>query len=61
MQPDIKKNFEEAACGKGGKQEKPAKCGENAIKSVHPDEDVHEASEESFPASDPPGSHIFTH
>jgi hypothetical protein len=37
-----------------------APLGEREVPGSHPDKDVQEASEESFPASDPPGSHTFT-
>ncbi|MEZ0224910.1 MAG: hypothetical protein ACAH83_10175 [Alphaproteobacteria bacterium] len=36
-----------------------APLGEKKVPGSHPDKDVQEASEESFPASDAPGSHIF--
>jgi hypothetical protein len=63
MHPDIRKSFQDAQ--KSGGKKDPRGSGTSCEKpheeSCDPDKDVHEASEESFPASDPPGSHTFTH
>jgi hypothetical protein len=56
MQHDIKQDFRQAS----GYPLIPKLRPKEMIQTCHPDEDIHEASEESFPASDPPGSHIFT-
>lgn len=53
MERDIKEDFQRAFAGKTQKNELLRE------ETCHPDEDVHEASEESFPASDAPGSHVF--
>lgn len=57
MQPDIRQDFRQASRGA------TAPAGEAPPKHVaspHPDADVHESLEETFPASDPAGSHTFT-
>lgn len=58
MQQDIQQEFRQAT-GITTPQKKRAKSPRHA-RGANPDEEVHEASEESFPASDPPGSHTFT-
>jgi hypothetical protein len=59
MQRNIRQDFRQAsqtAAMPPVRQKKPPPKG---CKSLHPDDDVQQASEDSFPASDAPGSHIF--